>query len=194
MEEEKKIPETFILIDTSYLDFVSNDVKQNFERILARPLPAFDLVGLLTYISMDAGAQTAKSGSDVLFLSDLPDVHIRNCEPANLKKELDGKACMTEIGEMAFSFSNTEGFTTLKDLYTDTVNHLCKMKGLKRIALVASETFLDEISAEILKNKPESIDVVIFRMDHKESLEGLRHELLIYPLLKAFGVGAEELR
>lgn len=194
MEEEKKIPETFILVDTSYLDFISNDVKLNFERILARPLPSFDLVGLLTYLSMDAGAQTPVSGSDVLFLSDLPDVHIRNCEPGNLKATLDGKACMTETGEMTFSFSNTEGFTTLKDLFADTVGHLCKIKGLKRIALIASDKDFDEMSADLLKNKPENIDVVMFRMDHKEPTGSLRHELLIYPLLKAFGVRSEELR
>lgn len=194
MGEEKKIPETFIVVDTSYLDFISNDVKQNFERILARPLPSFDLVGLLTWLSMDAGAQTAKSGSDVLFLSDLSDVHIRNCEPENLRQTLDGKACMTEIGEMTFAFSNTEGFTTLKDLFSDTANHLCKIKGLKRIALVASDSELDEMTPELLKNKPENVDIVMFRMDRKEPEGSIRHELLIYPLLKAFGVRSEELR
>lgn len=194
MGEEKKIPETFIVVDTTYLDFILNDVKQNFERIISRRLPPLDLVGFLVYLSMDAGAQTQQSGADVLFLSDMSDVNIKNCEPDCLKKTLDGKACLTEVGEMTFSFSNTEGFTSLSELYSDTVLHLCKIKGLRRIALIASEEEFDKMKDSVTKNKPDNMDVVLFRMDKKESDNTLRHELLIYPLLRAFGVRGEELR
>lgn len=194
MEEEKKIPETFMLVNASYLDFIVNDVKTNFERILSRSLPGLDLVSFLVYMSMDAGAQTEQSGTDVLFLSDMPGVIIRNSVPEDLKGELDGKACMTEVGEMSFSFSNTEGFTSLKELYSDTVQHLCKIKGLKRICLVASDSEMDEMKDLLLKSKSKNVDIVLFRMDHKESDSALKHELLIYPLLKAFGVRSEELR
>lgn len=193
MVAEKKIPETFILVNTSYLDFILNDVKQNFERILSRPLPSLDLVGLLTYISMDAGAQTRQSGTDVLFLSEYRDVVVKNCEPSELKDVLDGKACMSDVGEMTFAFSNTEGFTSLQELYADTMRHLCKIKGLKRICLLYGDKDTDEIRDEIVRIKPDNVDIVLFRMDRQESKDSLKHELLIYPLLKAFGVRSEEL-
>lgn len=193
MEDKRILPETVILIDTPFLDFIVNDVRVNFERILSRKLPDLDLVGFLVYLSMDAGAQSNKGGAEVVFLSDDTELVLRSCSPKDLKAQLDGLACMTDVGEMSFTVVKTEGFTTLKDLYKDTTLHISKLKGIKRIAIVAGDADFDLIRNEIAENKSDSIDIIDFRMDRQHFDDSLKTEMLIYPMLKAFGVRSEEL-
>lgn len=193
MEDKRILPETVILIDTPYLDFIINDVKGNFERILSRKLPDLDLVSFLVYLSMDAGAQSDKGGAEVVFVSDDENFVLSSCSPKDLRSQLDGLACMTEIGEMSFTVARTEGLTTLKDLYKDTILHINKLKGIKRIALVTDDADFDMIRNEIAESKSDNVDIIDFRMDRKTFDDTLGTELLIYPMLRAFGVRSEEL-
>lgn len=193
MSDESKLPETVILADSSFLNFIVSDVKTNFERILTKSLPKMDLVSFFVYIAMDAGAQSQLGDAEVVLLCNAEDAVLHDAMPSDLKKELDGKACKTEVGEMSFTCVDSEGFASTKDLLTDVYTHICKIKGLKRIAFIADDTTFDSVRDEILKNKPENVDLTKFRMDRQVSETEIRHEILVYPVLRALGVRSEDL-
>lgn len=194
MSEERKLPETVILADSSYLNFIVSDVKTNFERILAKPLPKMDFVSFFVYVAMDAGAQSQLSDAEIVLLCNSEKAVMRDTQPSDLKRELDGKACKTEVGEMSFTCVDSEGFAATKELFSDVYSHICKIKGLKRIALIADDADFDSIREDILKEKPKNVDLVQFRMDRQVSDTDIRHEILVYPVLRALGVKSEDLR
>ena len=55
MNEKIKLPETVMLIDAAFLNFVIVDLKKYFENQLNRPLQQIDLSSLTTYLALDAG-------------------------------------------------------------------------------------------------------------------------------------------
>ena len=70
MEEEIKMAETVMLIDASFLNFVTEDIKKNFERMLNRELQEMDLSHLFTYLALDAGIVEGQNEIQIFFIYD----------------------------------------------------------------------------------------------------------------------------
>jgi len=79
MEEEIKMAETVMLIDASFLNFVTEDIKKNFERMLNRELQEMDLSHLFTYLALDAGIVEGQNEIQIFFIYDKNSAQLVTC-------------------------------------------------------------------------------------------------------------------
>lgn len=191
MSEKVQFPETVILIDATYLNFIIADVKSNFEQMLQRPLQEVDLSTLLTFLALDASITPGKNDIQVLLVHDEATTTLNHCRPASLKEELNGVAFSNQLGEFIFSSISPEEIATRQELYLDLLKITSESEDVKKIVLVAfEEEYGKELSAQLSTTKKQ---LVRFTMFQPEQAADQQTEILAYPIMQAMGIKGDEL-
>ena len=102
-EENIKLPANVILIDVAYLNFMINDIKKYFERRLDRSLQQIDLALFIEYLAMDASYPIGQNQTQILLAFDNDSAQLYNCQPSDIRNELDGMAFSGDMGEFMFA-------------------------------------------------------------------------------------------
>lgn len=192
MDKQTQFNETVILIDASFLNFVVNDVKKNFERMLGRPLQTVDLSQLMTYLALDAGVAEGDNQIQVLMIYDKESRKFANCLPADLEKDLNDVAFKSHLGEFSFYTFQPEDVTTLEQLYMESLKVIKGAKSVKRFIVISNnEQYGKEVTSEL--SGIEDAEVIQFRMNEPETSVSYRWELLVYPVMQALGIRGDEL-
>lgn len=192
MEQKAQFNETVMLIDASFLNFVVNDIKKAFEGMLNRPLQTVDLSELMTYFALDAGVTEGGGQIQVLMIYDRDSVKLANCQPSDLKKELNDTAFKNQFGEFCFNSFQPEDMATLEQLYLESLKVVAEAQSVKRLILISNnEEYGEKIRAELPKRG--DMKVIQFRMDEPGSQISAHWELLMYPIMQALGIRGDEL-
>lgn len=193
MEQRFKPAETAILIDASFLEFITTDFKRNFEKMLDRPLQNADLSGLLTYIALDGGIPVGENEINVLFIYDQTAPTLTFCTPASLPGELNGVAFKSPVGEFTiFSYSN-EGIVSTDNLFLDSLQVIADAEEVKKLLVVGFNEHYGKEAEEILK-KAKGKSIVQFRMDSPKEELPFATEIIAYPIMESLGIRSDELK
>ena len=193
MEEDIKMAETVMLVDASFLNFVTEDIKKNFERMLNRELQEIDLSHLFTYIALDAGISEGKNEMQIFFIYDADSSHLVHTQPSDLTSELNNVAFSNEFGEFCFNTFQPENMASREELYLESLKVLVDTEEVKRVIVLSFNEQYGEKVHKILK-KVEEKELVQFRMNEPEYETSYRWEMLAYPLMQALGIRGDELQ
>lgn len=192
MEEDIKMAETVMLVDASFLNFVTEDIKSNFERMLNRELQDVDLSHLFTYIALDAGISEGKNEMQIFFIYDTDSSHLVHTQPSDLTSELNNVAFSNEFGEFCFNTFQPDDMASREELYLESLKVLVDTEEVKRVIVLSFNEEYGEKVHKILK-KVEEKELIQFRMNEPESQINYRWEMLAYPLMQALGIRGDEL-
>jgi hypothetical protein len=193
MEEDIKMAETVMLVDASFLNFVTEDIKSNFERMLNRELQDVDLSHLFTYIALDAGISEGKNEMQIFFIYDTDSSRLVHTQPSDLTSELNNVAFSNEFGEFCFNTFQPDNMASREELYLESLKVLVDTEEVKRVIVLSFNEEYGEKVHKILK-KVEEKELIQFRMNEPESEINYRWEMLAYPLMQALGIRGDELQ
>lgn len=193
MEKKIKLAETVILVDAAYLNFMLVNLKGFLEQQVNRDLSVISMADLLTYIALDAQIQEGGKAVQVILISDNSTLKLQNAEPSDLKTELDGVAFKSTIGEFMFSTAFTEGLVSREELFLDVLEISLESEDVKKLVVLSfddeyGDAVLDKINKEGLKK-----EIIQFRMRELTQKVAFKSENLVFPLMKAFGISADEI-
>ncbi len=193
MEKKIKLAETVILVDAAYLNFMLVNLKGFLEQQVNRDLSVISMADLLTYIALDAQIQEGGKAVQVILISDDSTLKLQNAEPSDLKTELDGVAFKSTIGEFMFSTAFTEGLVSREELFLDVLEISLESEDVKKLVVLSfddeyGDAVLDKINKEGLKK-----EIIQFRMRELTQKVAFKSENLVFPLMKAFGISADEI-
>lgn len=192
MEEEIKMAETVMLIDAAFLNFVTEDVKMNFERMLNRELQDMDLSHLFTYIALDAGISEGKNEMQIFFIYDDDSASLVHAQPSDMVKELNNVAFSNEFGEFCFNTFQPEKMVSREELFLESLKVISDAKEVKKLIVLSfNEEYGDKVN-DILKDV-EKKDLIQFRMNEPEQDVNYRWEILAYPVMQSLGIRGDEL-
>jgi len=192
MEEEIKMAETVMLIDAAFLNFVTEDVKMNFERMLNRELQDMDLSHLFTYIALDAGISEGKNEMQIFFIYDDDSASLVHAQPSDMVKELNNVAFSNEFGEFCFNTFQPEKMASREELFLESLKVIADSKEVKKLIVLSfNEEYGDKVN-DILKDV-EKKDLIQFRMNEPEQDIKYRWEMLAYPVMQSLGIRGDEL-
>ena len=193
MEKKIKLAETVILVDAAYLNFMLVNLKGFLEQQVNRDLSVISMADLLTYIALDAQIQEGGKAVQVILISDDSTLKLQNAEPSDLKTELDGVAFKSTIGEFMFSTAFTEGLVSREELFLDVLEISLESEDVKKLVVLSfddeyGDAVLDKINKEGLKK-----EIIQFRLRELTQKVAFKSENLVFPLMKAFGISADEI-
>ena len=194
MEKDIKFEETVFLVDTAYLNFMLVNFKGFLENQVKRELPKIQVADLLAYLALDAHIEEGEKNIQVVLISDDQTTKLENAEPSKLKKELYGVAFDSSLGEFLFSSVTTEGLVSREELYLDILDIALTSKAVKNLILLS---FDDEYGDKVLNkidNKDIEKSITQFRVREPEKEVSFKWDMLVYPMMMAFGIDSDEIQ
>lgn len=194
MKQKIKFEDTVYIFDSAFYNFIVTDIKKHFESVLDRQFNPIELSDFITYLALDLGMTESNQVSQVIWLHDKETSKLMFSQPNNFKNDLDGKAFRNEIGEFLMASVSTENLVPLDQLFLEVLQMTLESDVVKRIALIGDynsygKEIFNLLDAETLKKK----EVVLFNMGDVNMKEGVRGEILAYPLMQALGIRADDL-
>lgn len=195
---EKITPETWseavILADADYIDRVAFDLIVNFERMLERRIPQADFARWIDCVALDGGMVPANhelSTTNIQVILLHSKSKLENFVPAHFTDELDGKAFKDHLGEFCISAVPVENLTTMEDLFSDSLQHICQQPEVKRLMIIGDERYYDRIKATLTAHRSLPTTTV-FTM---QPMPGGRfqQEILGFSLMAALGIKSAEI-
>lgn len=197
MNQKVKLEDTVILIDTVFYNFLVTDIKNHFEKQLNRTLEVIDLPSLTTYLSLDMGLCAGDNTVQLLWLYTKQISDLQFTKPSSLKSDLDGKAFQNEVGEFLMASVSTEDLVPIGELYVEVLQMALESENVKKIALIADYSSYKDMLNEVLSDNEEKLkekEVIFFNMGEVQKMENVRKEILVYPLMQALGIKADDLK
>ncbi len=191
-EENIKLPANVILIDVAYLNFLIGDIKRYFEQKLERTLQDLDLASFVEYLALDFGYEVGNNETQVLLVYDDSSPNICFCQPSDIKKDLDGKAFASQLGEFMFAGVPCENIVGRDELLLDLTKIVLNSDDVKRFILIGSDASYDNRLIEEL-NGADDKQVLQYRMDESTEKIEYRWELIVFPIMQAVGIREDEL-
>lgn len=188
-----KLSETVVLIDTAFLNFVITDIKGYFEETLQRTLQDIDLSMLTTYLTLDAGIVEGKNEVQFLFVYDKDSNKLQNCQPSDLKNELNGVAFQSPFGEYLFVSVPSEGMVSREDLFLDLLSIISDSADVKKMIIIS---FNEEYGGKVttILSEVKEKEVIQFRMNEPQIPVEYKWDMLAFPVMQALGIRADELQ
>lgn len=193
MDKKIKLAETVFLVDTAYLNFMLVNLKGFLENQVNRKLSDISMADLFTYLALDAGLKEGEKVIQIILVADDSSSRIKFAIPSDLKKDLDGVAFDSSLGEFAFASAFTEGMVSREDLFLDILNIVTESKDVKELIVLS---FDDEYGGKVfekLNDKDLDKTVTQFRMREPEKEVNYKWDMLVFPLMKAFGIEGSEI-
>ena len=188
-----KLSETVVLIDAAFLNFVIMDMKRYFEETLQRTLQEIDLSMLTTYLTLDAGIVEGKNEVQFLFVYDKDSNKLQNCQPSDLKNELNGVAFQSPYGEYLFASVPSEGMVSREALFLDLLSIISDSADVKKMIIISfNEEYGDKVTTVLSEVKEK--EIIQFRMNEPQRPVEYKWDMLAFPVMQALGIRADELQ
>lgn len=188
-----KLSETVVLIDAAFLNFVIMDMKRYFEETLQRTLQEIDLSMLTTYLTLDAGIVEGKNEVQFLFVYDKDSNKLQNCQPSDLKNELNGVAFQSPYGEYLFASVPSEGMVSREALFLDLLSIISDSADVKKMIIISfNEEYEDKVTTVLSEVKEK--EIIQFRMNEPQIPVEYKWDMLAFPVMQALGIRADELQ
>ena len=196
MEKENiKFAPYVMLVDAVALDGIVADVARYFSPIVGRELPKADLALLLECLALDAGwTPDAGRQVQVVLVYEGGQGQLRACLPADLKKELDGKAFKGGLGEFVMGAYQPSGMATREALFSETLLLLAESAEAQHWVILPDLQAYGNDWKKPLDERKKTVDCTLFGMTVPSEAGNVRFEQLGFAVLRALGVQAEEIK
>lgn len=181
-----------VLVDASFLNFITSDFKANFERMLNRQLEVVDLSVLFSYIIMDCGIMAGNNEIDVYLIYNQQEPELAVCSPSNVKN-LHEMAFKNELGEFSFYAFSNEGFASIDEFFLDSLVNLLDDDKVNRLAVVGFNEHYGENIDKILADNKGTV-ITKFAMNSGNADNNFSTEIIAYPIMMALGISSNELK
>lgn len=193
LDQRIELEEHVVLIDTAFLNFMLVNLKGFLEDQTKRTLPDVSLADLLACLALDAGISEGEKNIQVILVSDEQNEVLQHAKPSVLKKELDGVAFDSSLGEFLFASAFTEGVVSREELFLDILTIALESKDVKHLIVLSfDEEYGDEV-LDKLNQKDLDKSIVQFRMREPQAQLHFKWDMLVFPLMKAFGIESSEI-
>ncbi len=193
MNKKIEFPEHIIIVDVEFLNFMVSNFREFLSTQLNRELPDLSIAELFTCLALDSKIEEGVKEIQVLLLHDKNTSKLQFATPSSLEKELNGVAFKSSLGEFVFSAVSTENLTSVDTLFLDLLTLGLESEKTKKILLISDDQY-DEDLIKLLKEKSsDNKEVFQFRMVEPEIKLPCKWDMLVFPLMKAFGVEGDEI-
>ncbi len=190
--------ETVILMDVAYVDKITGDLIQYFSRVINRTLTTADLSLLLEALALDAGLrpdgnEEKKREIQTLLIYDEKHPTLKNIVPNDLTQKLNNVAFDSKLGEFVLNTYHPSGMTPHTDFVLDALRLVADAKEVKRLVVVADDTFIEKEVLPLLDKVDGKEAVTLFSMNPSPTNKESKWEMLGFAILRALGIRSEEL-
>ena len=211
--------ETVILLDAAYVDKITGDLIQYFSRVINRTLTTADLSLLLEALALDAGLRPVvdeekkreiqtlliydekqptlkyekKREIQTLLIYDEKQPTLKYIVPNDLTKKLNNVAFDSKLGEFVLNTYHPSGMTPHTDFVLDALRLVADAKEVKRLIVVADDTFIEKEVLPLLDKVDGKESVTLFSMNPSPTNKEAKWEMLGFAILRALGIRSEEL-
>lgn len=190
--------ETVILLDAAYVDKITGDLIQYFSRVINRTLTTADLSLLLEALALDAGLRPVvdeekKREIQTLLIYDEKQPTLKYIVPNDLTKKLNNVAFDSKLGEFVLNTYHPSGMTPHTDFVLDALRLVADAKEVKRLIVVADDTFIEKEVLPLLDKVDGKESVALFSMNPSPTNKEAKWEMLGFAVLRALGIRSEEL-
>ena len=190
--------ETVILMDVAYVDKITGDLIQYFSRVINRTLTTADLSLLLEALALDAGLrpdgnEKKKPEIQALLIYDEKHPTLKNIVPNDLTQKLNNVAFDSKLGEFVLNTYHPSGMTPHTDFVLDALRLVADAKEVKRLVVVADDTFIEKEVLPLLDKVDGKEAVTLFSMNPSPTNKDAKWEMLGFAILRALGIRSEEL-
>ncbi len=192
MEQKIKLPEHVVLIDVEFLNFMLTNMKGFLEQQVGRELANVSMADLLTCLALDAKVEEGAKEIQVLLMHDKSITKVEFADPSDLEKELNGVAFKSSLGEFSFAAVSTENITSTEELYQDLLQITFNSETVKKVMVVAPEDYDNRLLATFKDDKLGK-ELYQFRISEPQSKLPYNWDMLVFPIMKAFGVEGSEI-
>lgn len=198
-----------ILLDAAFINQSAAGLRRFLSEKLGRTLPPLDLPGWLNYVALDGGLAPEGGNHEIQVIVVHPEGAdgLEHCLPADLK-EVDGRACRTPLGELAFHSVSPAGITDTEHLYLDLLQIALDSDTIEHLLLLPHESAygdrVDEALRKASEKKEEACQkgetakgcrqVMRFVMQQPDSELLYPYDFAGFALMRAWGISADELR
>ena len=201
MNTNVEFPEYVILADTAFLQDTVQDVRNIMSLRLGRQLPLLDLSLWFTCLLLDAGVRGTDHDVQILLADGSGRQDAWQASLPAGPAEVDGKACRTALGELAFSVVSAEGLASSSNLYRDLMRLVLNDASVSRLLLVPApgkDNWPDTLAAvrdDLGLNDRDLMDrVCLFGLEPPSQPLPCPWLPLVYPLAHTLGIREDELK
>ena len=193
ISNELKFAEKVILIDASYINKVTGDLNQHFGQMIGRELPKADLPIFLECVAMDAAIQPGENVLQVLLVYDKEHAKMDAFNPSDLKKELNGVAFKSQLGEFQLNTFEPSDMADREAFFLEAVKLVADAKEVKHLVIVPSETEYGDKIPEILEKVDGKESIHVLGMNPLAPSKAFSWEMMGYAVLQALGIRSDEI-
>lgn len=193
MDDKIKFPNHVVIIDIEFLNFMLTNFHGFLSKQLNRDVEWLSMADFLTLLGLDAEIEEGQRDIQVLLLHSDKTKKVACASPSDLIKELNGVAFKSSLGEFIFSSVSTAGLTSIDGLYTDLLELALSAENVEKVLLVADEAY-DKNMQHIIREKGGGKTIYQFRMTKPSEELACNWDMLVFPLMRAFGVASEEIK
>ena len=193
INNDLKFAEKVILIDASYINKVTTDLKTHFSQVVGREIPKADLPIFLECVAMDAGIQPGENVLQVLFVYEKGNSKMSAFNPGDLKKELNDVAFKSQLGEFQLNAFEPSDMADREAFFLESVKLIADAKEVKHLVVIPSETEYGDKLPEIFEKVDGKESIHVMGMNPLESSKAFSWEMMGYAVLQALGIRADEI-
>ena len=193
INNELKFAEKVILIDASYINKVTGDLRQHFGQMIGRELPKADLPIFLECVAMDAAIQPGENVLQVLLVYDKELTKMDAFNPGDLKKELNDVAFKSQLGEFQLNTFEPSDMADREAFFLEAVKLVADAKEVKHLVIVPSETEYGDKIPEILEKVEGKESIHMLGMNPLAPSNAFSWEMMGYAVLQALGIRSDEI-
>lgn len=191
MQESQWAP-TIILVDADYLGNTAFDFSVNFERMIGRRIPEGDLFHWLDCVALDGGLRPVENEIQVHFLHSKSNKILTCFRPSDFKEDLNGLSFKDNLGHFSLFTFPVEEIVSMEEFFLQSMTMLADAKEVDRLMVVGNMDAYGDEMINIYK-KTDGKEITLFSMQPLAD-SNIKHEILGYSLMSAFGIKSEELR
>ena len=141
---------------------------------------------------MDASYPIGQNQTLILLAFDNNAAQLYNCQPSDIRNELDGMAFSGDMGEFMFAGVPCEEMVSRDALILDLLRIAINSADVQRLIVLAADKTYDDKIIDML-NDVEGKEVLQYRMDESTERISYHWELLVFPLMQALGIREDEI-
>ncbi len=195
METKKPVfCENVIIIDVYFLNLLVKDMRNHFEKKLARKLDDTDIPCLLDFISLDMGMKIGNQNKVlVIWVNDSDCTELDNANMSNVEKDLNGKAFDDKVGNFEMIAAPCKEMVSRKDLMLNLIELLADADEVKRIGVLPDCLEFEEDIFHAL-DKIANKETHLFTVDKdKFKANNSNIQSILFPVLAGMNIQGNEL-
>lgn len=192
MNKHSDLPANVIVVDAGYLDFAAGDMRKYFSTRIGRNIEKMNYDSFVLPLLAEAGLNEQNEDILIINIYDEDSAKFDHIVPADLATELNNASAETPFGTVHFMSVTAEGMASRKDFFIEIMAQAALTESVKRIALIPPGNEYDNEIKDVMTQYPDK-EYMRFDIVNRQEEKSIRNHTLVYPVMQALGIQADEL-